>query len=199
MGELGPVIGELPPEIDVKTASQWCFLKTHEMPGEDSWPAIYLVRDGRDALVSYAHYVLYEERGIAPDSDRELFLRTLEELILSKERFGGWGRHVLEWTQRSAPTCVVRFEDLITGPEKELRRALAAIGGFQVTPTGVSPPSFQRLHQAVPWFFRSGKAGAWPAQMPSYLQALFWEHHGEAMEALGYGRTMSATRNLNGT
>jgi hypothetical protein len=195
MEGLGPVIGELPPEMDVEPASECCFLKTHEMPGEDHWPAIYLVRDGRDTLVSYAHYVLSEERGISPGSDRELFLRTLQELILSRERFGGWGQHILAWTQRTAPNCVVRFEDLIAGPEKELRRALAAIGGLQLTQTGVSLPSFEKLHQAVPWFFRSGKVGAWPAQMPPYLQALFWEHHGEAMEALGYGRTASATRN----
>jgi hypothetical protein len=40
MEELGPVIGELPPEMDVETASECCFLKTHEMPGEDHWPAI---------------------------------------------------------------------------------------------------------------------------------------------------------------
>src|SRR5690348_17690471 len=33
------------------------FVKTHELPNCDTYPAIYLVRDGRDALVSYAHYI----------------------------------------------------------------------------------------------------------------------------------------------
>jgi hypothetical protein len=199
MEGLGPVIGALPPEMDVEAASECYFLKTHEMPGEDQLPAIYLVRDGRDTLVSYAHYVLSEERGISPGSDRELFLGTLRELILSRERFGGWGQHVLAWTRRTAPTSVVRIEDLIVRPEQELRRALAAIGGPQLTHTGVLPPSFEKLHKAVPWFFRSGKVGAWPAHMPPYLQALFWEHHGEAMGALGYGQTVSATRNQTET
>jgi hypothetical protein len=36
-------------------------VKGHELPADD-YPAIYLVRDGRDCLVSYAHF-------IAPNSD----------------------------------------------------------------------------------------------------------------------------------
>ena len=39
-------------------ASDIYFVKTHELPTEnDNSPAIYLVRDGRDVLMSYAHYI----------------------------------------------------------------------------------------------------------------------------------------------
>jgi len=53
-----PVIGQLPSEIslpEMAAAPEHFFVKTHELPGEDDWPAIYLVRDGRDALLSDAH------------------------------------------------------------------------------------------------------------------------------------------------
>src|SRR5436190_14783558 len=31
-------------------------VKTHELPPDDTYPAIYVARDGRDALVSYARF-----------------------------------------------------------------------------------------------------------------------------------------------
>ena len=99
-GTFQTVIGQLPSEIglpEMAAAPEQFFVKTHELPGEDSWPAIYLVRDGRDALVSYAHYVL-KQQGIPPYGSPELFLEILRELIVSTGHFGGWGPHVLAWT-----------------------------------------------------------------------------------------------------
>ena len=45
--------------------SGYAFVKTHEPP-IDSGPAIYIVRDGRSALVSYMHYLRRAE-GVAVD------------------------------------------------------------------------------------------------------------------------------------
>jgi hypothetical protein len=50
-----PFIGQLPSEIslpEMAAAPEHFFVKTHELPGEDDWPAVYLVRDGRDAVVT---------------------------------------------------------------------------------------------------------------------------------------------------
>jgi hypothetical protein len=104
------------------------FVKTHELSGVDPWPAIYLVRDGRDTRVSYAHHILHEEHGASSAYERELFLRTLQDLIIGKERFGGWASNVRAWTQRTASTSLVHFENLIADPEKELRQALVVVG-----------------------------------------------------------------------
>jgi hypothetical protein len=47
-------------DVDAARSSQETLLvKTHDLPDDDS-PALYLVRDGRDALVSYAHYIFIE-------------------------------------------------------------------------------------------------------------------------------------------
>jgi SAM-dependent methyltransferase len=92
---------------------------------------------------------------------------------------------VLAWTRRTAPTCIIQFEDLIANPGKELERALVALGLPTLASRGPLP-SFQELHKAVPWFFRKGKVGGWREEMPLGLQELFWQHHREAMETLGY-------------
>src|SRR5665213_1182473 len=35
------------------------FVKTHELPGKDYHPAIYVLRDGRSSLVSHYHFLRY--------------------------------------------------------------------------------------------------------------------------------------------
>ena len=161
-------------------------IKTHEMPPPDDYPAIYLVRDGRDSLVSYAHYILYTERDIGVGCDREAFLRVLRQIIASNDHFGGWGRNVLAWQHRKAPTATIRYEDLVAGPATVLQEALVSLGQDAVLRGGESMPSFADLHSVFPWFFRRGNIGVWRDEMPADLQELFWERHREAMVRLGY-------------
>src|ERR1700749_4593844 len=52
------IIGQPPSECSIEFLhrdSDNHFVKTHDLPGEDTNPAIVLIRDGRDAVVSYAH------------------------------------------------------------------------------------------------------------------------------------------------
>ena len=49
-----------------------------------------------------------------------------------------------------------------------------------------SPPSFAELHATVPWFFRRCVPGSWREEMPSHLQDLFLERHGDTLLRLGY-------------
>lgn len=47
----------LPAPLDqLKQDEKLYFVKTHNLPQDDN-PAIYLVRDGRDALISHANYI----------------------------------------------------------------------------------------------------------------------------------------------
>lgn len=167
------------------------FVKTHELPGQDAYPAIFLVRDGRDALVSYAHFILAYERP-APSSDPVAFRQTLHDLIVQDDSFGGWSANVLGWSSRPA-TTVVKFEDLVRDPLPTVRRALAAIG---LTPDGAAcaaaVPTFEELRARIPQFFRRGQVGAWQTEMPEALHDLFWQRHRRAMERFGYGRQASA-------
>jgi sulfotransferase family protein len=97
------------------------FTKTHEITAADeSSPAVYLVRDGRDAYVSYAHFArLTDPAGHAAMS----FDEVLRMLVRSPDHFGGWSRHVDTWTQR-ARTSVVFYEDLLTDGRRRDRACL---------------------------------------------------------------------------
>jgi hypothetical protein len=156
-------------------------VKTHDMPADD-YPAIYLVRDGRDALLSHARFVHDYDRVSANPNG---YYGTLRQLIETPP-FGGWSGNVTAWTNRRASTVVVKFEELIAAPLHELRRSMSAIGCELPEIRSTDPASFKELHRKIPQFFRSGRIGAWREELPDHLHALFWHRHGDAMRRIGY-------------
>ena len=158
--------------------------KTHELP-RDVHPAVYLVRDGRDALVSHAHYVLQYDWKLLPEERQSRFYEALRMLVETVP-FGGWSGNVLAWLARSAPTAVLRFEDLFQSPLESVERALAQVNWYPPRRHADHVPTFEELHDADPQFFRKGRVGAWREEMPDDVHDLFWERHGEAMERMGY-------------
>jgi glycosyltransferase involved in cell wall biosynthesis len=190
-GTLAEVIGyranSMSPR-EMAAADEPFLVKQHDLPTDD-FPAIYLVRDGRDALVSYAHYVLTDKPKPEAEARPELFNQTLHDLIVYNASFGGWGPHVLAWASRSAPTAIVRFEELVSSgdPLSIVSKALNDIGYLNHPSTFLDrPPSFSELHKQGPRFFREGKIGSWKREMPADLLELFWDTHGEAMERMQY-------------
>jgi hypothetical protein len=184
------VVGHVHTDLSIDELAglpQTYFLKTHELPRDDAFPTIYLVRDGRDTLVSYAHFILHFEGGAgSPTGD---FATVLHDLIEYRGSFGGWGPHVLGWRERGgrAATSFVRFEDLIHNPPEVLSRSLGAVQPDlkQLANPG-SIPRFGQLQTLLPEFFRRGLAGGFRTEMSDDLQRLFWRHYGQAMLALGY-------------
>ncbi|MGI9433238.1 MAG: sulfotransferase domain-containing protein, partial [Geminicoccaceae bacterium] len=60
-----------------------CFVKTHHPPKDDA-PAIYVLRDGQAATVSYFHYLNnFGTRAFA-----------LRDVVLGSVAFGSWSQHV---------------------------------------------------------------------------------------------------------
>jgi len=182
--------------LEMAEADQTFFVKTHDLP-QDSFPAVYLVRDGRDALVSYAHFILTYERQDGTMVSPEAYRQTLADLIVYNASFGGWGKNVRAWTERPAPTAVLRFEDLISAanPLPMVRRALAEVG-YSAGSAGGSggPPSFSDLQDRAPKFFRRGEIGGWKSQMRADVLEHFWEEHGAMMHRLGYAIPLEIAR-----
>lgn len=164
-------------------SDQYYFLKTHEMPLED-YPALYVVRDGRDALVSYTHFAL-DHQGVSKVIKRLRYGRKLQNLIQS-DFFGGWSGNVEAWANRSTPTAIMKFEDLVKDAPGTLRKALRQLDYLQPEADNPDLPDFDTLHQANPQIFRKGQVGSWREDMPDKLHKLFWERHGEAMDLMGY-------------
>jgi glycosyltransferase involved in cell wall biosynthesis len=178
-------------------------VKTHMLPSRlpeetKGTKAIYLLRDGRDAMVSIAHH---RSDIIAPGSD---FMENLRAAIYAEKGsfFGGWSKNAEEWLQRA--DLVVRYEDLITDPVACMERMRTLL---ELPPGDYTKiPGFESMKFGIPRYgagrdqsmteeeqrnlarlnFRKGKAGAWKEEMPTELHDLFWSIHGDTMLKMGY-------------
>lgn len=176
-------------------------VKTHLLPhqlipNDPDIPAIYIVRDGRDALISMAHH---RKNIIAPGSD---YYQNLQEAIIAAKGsfFGGWSKNVLEWSKRAS--IIIRFEDLIQRPIETVESIRGIIDLPE--PKLEKLPTFQDLksknynfktnnnHIVLnkkgrrEKFFRSGQTKNWTSEMPGDLQDSFWKFHRKGMLRLGY-------------
>lgn len=168
------------------------FVKTHETNIHPHLPAIHIVRDGRDALVSHACF--FRDVGGATDDLRGI-LRDLIEgrtLTMPDNPAAGvwdWSASVLAARERTGPFAELRFEDLLrpSAAERLVAAAVEKVGvTMRVRPNRRPIPSFAELHHGNPTFYRRGTVGQWRAVFDDSLNDLFWSRNGEAMERLGY-------------
>jgi hypothetical protein len=104
------------------------FIKTHRQRDADideHDPAICLVRDGRDALVSWARQASEEDPSTYEAELRAKILR------VSTVGTGSWGNNILSWLRPPAPhRIMLRYEDLIhlnpTGPAEKRFKSLTS-------------------------------------------------------------------------
>ena len=152
------------------------FVKTH-LPPEDEQPAIYVVRNGRSAIVSYFHHF----GQFFPNEDR-----TLLELILGHDYYLEWTSHYRAWDpHKRGRTLVLRYEDLLASPARETERIRQFLGGESQRKEWENP--FELLQQDDPQFFRRGRAEwtADPVWTPD-IEEIFQAKHSELMRELAY-------------
>ncbi len=202
-------------EVDPNYA-QFPFVKTHLLPdqllpNDPHIKSVYLLRDGRDALVSIAHH-----RQDIKENDSDFYINLLDAIVAPGDSFfGGWSRNVQEWTAKA--DIVIRFEDLIRDPIGQIER-LREITDLP-EPQWDKLPNFQQLKQGIPRYgsgihfleseeemralasknFRKGKVGNWEIEMPADLQKIFHEIHGEAMRESSYEIPASPAFSAMGT
>jgi hypothetical protein len=174
-------------------------VKTHLLPGQlplelRDLPAVYLIRDGRDALVSLAHY---RKDIVAPGTD---FDHNLLEATLAQggSFFGGWSENVRQWSEKAA--IIIRFEDLITDPIHEVEKLRAIINlpspAFTKLPTFKSQRDGRSNYGAsirnnfsaerAKKHFRSGKIGGWEIDVTPELLRVINSVHGPTLRKFGY-------------
>ncbi|RLD78800.1 MAG: hypothetical protein DRJ15_10775, partial [Bacteroidetes bacterium] len=161
---------------------------------------IYLVRDGRDALVSMAHH---RKDIIEPGSD---YIDNLKEALWAPmgSYFGGWGTNVREWTEIA--DLVIHFDELVNDTEKVIERLREVLDlpepDMQKIPTfdsqrkggshfgGKKRKKLSQEEQDAfnQQFFRSGKSGGWKEEMPEDIQEKFWDKYSDIMIKMGYSR-----------
>ncbi len=101
--------------------SETCFFKSHNLPDNRYRKVIYLVRDGRDAMVSY--YAMNVNLGI--NTSLEKMIKENANVFNFK-----WHEHVEMWNKNpyNADIITIRYEDLIYNTLEELKRICHFIG-----------------------------------------------------------------------
>ncbi len=168
--------------------------KSHELPQRHYRRVIYLVRDGRDAMVSYFHHF----NALHGKIDFATLVRDAPELPAR------WHEHVEAWLANpyGAELLVIRYEDLKRDCIGELARVCVFLGR-PVDPAQLArvaeAASFGQMkqrEQAKGWsdprwpkdkpFVRRGAVGSFRDEMPPEALALFMAEAGPTLQKLGY-------------
>ena len=153
------------------------------IPTHLSAGAIYLIRDPRDVVLSYASHlgisfdnavkVMADENHAAHSQINKLY-----------HLMSSWSTHVSSWTKQNKdiPVTVIKYEDLLLQPEIMFRKILGALGiapinkkafkfalgqtQFSVLQDVEEKHGFiERSPSSKDKFFRVGKAGQWKTKL----------------------------------
>lgn len=196
------------------TAPGTRWLKTHAArlgdpgarlhPEEVTRAAIYVVRDPRDVVVSYASRSakdLDTVVGWLCDPGYTLAAPSGRRRSLFPEPLGTWSQHVTSWVDADDPPAyVLRYEDMLADPLTAVAGALACAGlrvdparlrrameasRFEVLSEAEGRLGFMQRGLAAP-FFRSGTAGVWRTALSAGQASRIVAAHGRVMARLGY-------------
>jgi hypothetical protein len=174
------------------------FFKSHDLPCPEYRRVVYLLRDGRDVMVSYRHFREAVDR-VAYD-----FLKFVDpdtELYPCH-----WPQHVDAWMQNphGAQLLVIKYEDLLSDPVRQLSRFCEFAGLYRETKhlkAIAEAASFHNLRDKEAredvgrpdrilapgtFFFRRGIAGSHKDEMPQEVLERFLGHAGETLKRHGY-------------
>jgi hypothetical protein len=194
------LVNELVPDVhDRSFYRRYCtpmFFKSHHLPRPDYRRVVYLIRDGRDAMVSYFHH-LSVLNGSQPD-----FLN----MIASGEGLFPcrWHEHVDAWTKNpyDAEIITIRYESLRSDAVKELRRFCefaSLIRSDDFLQSIIESCSFDQMREReknMGWeskfwpsdhaFVRRGHVGSFRDEMPGTVIAEFMQQAQPTLIRAGY-------------
>lgn len=167
-------------------------IKSHRRYNTLAKRVIYIVRDGRDMMISYWHYVNERDNTSIPFS----------AFLEMSQPYGPWKSHVLEWLNASLEgRLVLRYEDMLKDTASCLNKALefAEIPFADSTiSTAIERASFESMRRIEkrgifnpyqrgnPIFMRKGVSGFWKDVFgPGELER-FNKFHGGPIPEIGY-------------
>ena len=194
------LVDDLVPDVHYKKYyrrySTPMYFKSHFLPQAAYRRVVYLVRDGRDAMVSYFHYL---------EGTQKRKIDFLKMVTTGAELFPGkWHQHVEAWmaNPHGAEMMIIKYEDLILDPLPQLEKfcqfaSLERDKSFLEHVIEASDFNSLRKKEAAmgmgrtDWpagksFFRRGKVGSYRDEMPEAVQRAFEKEAGEALACFDY-------------
>lgn len=168
------------------------FFKSHHLPQPEYKKVVYLLRDGRDVMVSYLHYLQARSRKVDWAD------------IFKAKAFGKWQDHVEAWLSNpyGAEMVIITYEGLKRDPVTELRKFCYFVPidrDDDCLNRVAQKASFAKMHeQEAKWgwhdpswpkdqfFTRRGEVGSYQDEMPRSVLEEFMEEAGATLAKLGY-------------
>lgn len=149
-------------------------VKTHRPP-RDSQPAIYLLRDGRKACLSYSYF---HQSNTPPPYP------SLLEIVMGNDFYGSWSDHYKTWQDRGN-LSILRFEELVNASDDLLNKIAEMVRYDGEISSWINP--FEEEKIKAPNLVREGKIH-WEGDLAwtKIINGLFFKFHGHLMVELGY-------------
>jgi hypothetical protein len=178
---------------------------------------VYIVRDVRDVAISGANYFSFRPpswfgkvrytaaRRLLPNARKEMWdsIRLCSMILTLADGnrevnpwcANAWDEHIYAYIDAGA--CVIRYEDLLTAPERECRRLLAHFGversAAQIQ-SAIANQSFQaakarflaRGDEKRADFLREARTGSWATGLSAAQRQFCADRFGPMLERLGY-------------
>ncbi len=198
-----PIVLEFVPDVHYKKFykryRERCFLKTHHLPKPEYRKVIYLLRDGRDAMVSYYYMNKIQFEGYS-----------MEQMIKEGKGLfpGRWHEHVKQWMENpyKADILIVKYEDMKSDTSHELKRICDFLSlNFSTEQIsrvveGCSFENLKKMEQTIglndaarQWkgddqsrFFRKGVKGDFKNEIEPSLLKCFEEYSYEQLKRFNY-------------
>jgi hypothetical protein len=171
------------------------YFKSHYLPRPEYRRVVYLLRDGRDALISqYHHFSAFRD-------SVDLMAMVTDE---SQLHHGFWHKHVNAWLANpfQADLMVIKYEDLKEDPVTELERFCDFVGvrrDRSLLETVARETVFEKMRQReirlgegdLEWpknhlFRRRGIIGSYKDEMPPEVLKTFMSYSADTLKHCGY-------------
>jgi len=198
-GEYTPdtLVQELIPDVHFKNYfrrySEVAYFKSHYLPKPEYKKVIFLIRDGRDAMVSYYHY----NKKLGYDTTLTKMVREGDTVFPCM-----WHIHIQKWLENpyKADMIFVRYEDLLNDPLAEMKKVCKFINierSDAYLEQSIATCSFDKMSKREKeqgwegWnkektFLRSGKIGDYKKEMIIEDTAFFNQMSAQVLKHFNY-------------